>query len=442
MRGSDNRKKANQVTTTPTVHPRDCDALTAALRELKAENALNVVPLVAVRDGTASVADLRALKREQGCVFISGAFSPAALAAARAEALEAWRRDVVPQLGDGFVPPAVDLLELTKRKECWPTQTVGNAGFGYLIAHPESIAEMPSVQLSSGTSVTVAMGSAYKANVALVSHPDSQLTMAILFAVSENPGGQVSQDFCKIHRGELTKAHVDIYEDNEEQINRMQAIGFGMGEGTVRLCYLRFSQRPEIQLLVTRVIGVNIFGTRGFQAVPKGMQHILLKCFMDAECIQYGNPCDLVMWEPGVIHVEMQLRANGELQFKADNKTTTERYVVGTHNTVGFTPREMTEVAFVAEQGFVFHPYNNANRGTAAGLNSVHRKKTQWKKPRVRSADEKARLGVVRQSLGDADAAVIDACIAAMPRRKRHCLGIPQSEEMYDDELARRIHNE
>ncbi len=430
---------AEKATNAPTVDPNDCDALTAALRELKAANAQNVVPLGAVRDGTASVADLRALKGEQGCVFISGAFSPAALGAARAEALEAWRRDVVPQLAT--VPPVLDLLELTKRKECWPTGTVGNAGFGYLIAHPESISEMPSVPLSSGTSVTVAMGSAYKANVALVSHPDSQLTMAILFAVSENPRGQVSQDFCKVHRGELTKAHVDIYEDNEEQINRMQAIGFGMGEGTVRLCYLRFSQRPEIQLLVTRVIGVNIFGTRGFQAVPKGMQHILLKCFMDAECIQYGNPCDLVMWEPGVIHVEMQLRANGELQFKADNKTTTERYVVGTHNPVGFTPREMTEVAFVAEQGFVFHPYNNANRGTPAGLNSVHRKKTQWKKPRVRSADEKARLGVVRQSLGDA--ATIDVCIAAMPRRKRHCMGIPQSEEeMYDDEVARRIHNE
>jgi hypothetical protein len=335
MRGSD--KKAKQVTTTPTVHPRDCDALTAALRELKAANPSNVVPLVAVRDGTASVADLRKLKRKQGCVFISGAFSPAALDAARAEALEAWRRDVVPQLGDGFVPPVVDLLELTMRKECWPTGTLGNAGFGYLIAHPESTGDMPTVPLSSGMSVTIAMGSAYKANVALVSHPDSQLTMAILFAVSENPRGQVSQDFCKVHRGELTKAHVDIYEDNEEEINRMQAIGFGMGEGTVRLCYLRFSQRPEIQLLVTRVIGVNIFGTRGFQAVPKGMQHILLKCFMDAECIQYGSPCDLVMWEPGVIHVEMQLRANGELQFKADKKTTTERYVVGTHNPVGFT---------------------------------------------------------------------------------------------------------
>ena len=437
MRGSSTKEESQ----TPTVHLRDCDALTGALRELKAASASNVVPLVAVRDGTTSVADLRGLKREQGCVFISGAFSPAALGAARAEALEAWRRDVVPQLGGEFVAPAVDLLELTKRKECWPTGTVGNAGFGYLIAHPESIAEMPSVPLSSGTNVTVAMGSAYKANVALVSHPDSQLTMAILFAVSENPHGQVSQDFCKIHRGELTKAHVDIYEDNEEQINRMQAIGFGMGEGTVRLCYLRFSQRPEIQLLVTRVIGVNIFGTRGFQAVPKGMQHILLKCFMDAECIQYGNPCDLVMWEPGVIHVEMQLRANGELQFKADNKTTTERYVVGTHNPVGFTPREMTEVAFVAEQGFVFHPYNNANRGTPAGLNSVHRKKTQWKKPRVRSADEKARLVTVRQSLGDA--AAIDGCIAAMPRRKRHCMGIPQSEEeMYDDEVARRVHKE
>jgi hypothetical protein len=418
----------------------DCDALTEALRKLKATSATNVVPLVSVRDGAISLQSLRDLKRDQGCVFISGAFSLTALAAARAEALDAWKCDVAPQLTGKISEVPDDVLSLTKRKEYWPTGVIGNAGFGYLIAHPESTAEMPSVSLSSGTNVTVAMGSAYKANVTLVSHTDSQLTMAILFAVSENPQGMISQDFCKIHRGELTKAHVDIYERNEEEINRMQAIGFGMGEGTVRLCYLRFSQRPEIQVLVTRVIGANIFGTRGFQAVPKGKQQLLLKSFRDADCIQYGNPRDLVMWEPGVIHVEMQLSANGELQFKADKKTTTERYIVGTHTPVGFTLRELTEVAFVAERGFVFHPYNNANRGTAAGINSVHRKKTQWKKPRVRNADEKARLELVQKVLADGTA---DECIAAMPNRKRHCMGIPQSEEeMYDDKAARRVHKE
>ena len=418
----------------------DCDALTEALRKLKATSVTNVVPLVSVRDGAISVQTLRGLKREQGCVFISGAFSPTALGAARAEALESWRRDVAPQLAGRISDVPDDVLSLTKRKEYWPTGVIGNAGFGYLIAHPESSSEMPSVSLSSGTKVTVAMGSAYKANITLVSHPDSQLTMAILFAVSENPKGMISQDFCKIQRGELTKAHVDIYEKNEEEINRTQAIGFGMGEGTVRLCYLRFSQRPEIQVLITRVIGANIFGTRGFQAVPKGKQQILLKSFMDAECIQYGNPRDLAMWEPGVIHVEMQLAANGQLQFKADKKTTTERYLVGTHTPVGFTLRERTEVAFVAERGFVFHPYNNANRGTAAGINSVHRKKTQWKKPRVRSADEKARLELVQKALADGAG---DECIAAMPSRKRHCMGIPQpEEELFDDKAARRVHKE
>ena len=57
---------AEKATNAPAVDPNDCDALTAALRELKAANAQNVVPLGAVRDGTASVADLRALKGEQG----------------------------------------------------------------------------------------------------------------------------------------------------------------------------------------------------------------------------------------------------------------------------------------------------------------------------------------------------------------------------------------
>lgn len=93
------------------------------------------------------------------------------------------------------------------------------------------------------------------------------------------------------------------------------------------------------------------------------------------------------------------------------------------------------------ESGFVFHPYNNANRGYAAGLNSVHRKKTQWKIPRKRSEEEKKRLQDVQQALDKRTA--VDLCIGGMPARKRHCFGITQSaEEMYSDEVARRVHNE
>jgi hypothetical protein len=44
----------------------------------------------------------------------------------------------------------------------------------------------------------------------------------------------------------------------------------------------------------------------------------------------------------------------------------------------GFTQQELVEIGCIAEQGFVFHPYDNANRGTPADINSVHKKNTQW----------------------------------------------------------------
>lgn len=416
----------------------DCKALTAALQKLKKESLPNRVALSDIRDRVASMDALRAHKRTHGSVIVSNAFTENAMAAARVEALNAWWRDVAPQIPNAKLPPRdIGLLDLTKKTEWWPTGIIGNAGFGYLIAHPELTAEMPSVTLSTGMKITVAMGSAYKANLALVSHSDSQLAMAILYAVSENRNGVVSQDFCKIHRGELTKAHVDIYEDNEKQIHRMQAIAFGPGEGTVRLCYLLFSHLPEIQTLVTRIIGVDIYGTKGFQKVPTDKQRFVLAAFKEADCIECGNPYDLVMWEPGVIHVELKLDEREGFLFKADNKTTTERYVVGIHNMTGFTPQEVVEVAHVAEQGFVFHPYNSANAGKPAGTNSVHRKRTQWKKPRQRTADEKNRLAAVQTRLEQH----IELGIAC--KRKKHCLGIIQvAEEMYDDKIASQIHME
>jgi hypothetical protein len=413
--------------------------LTEALKKLVRESPTNKIKLDDVRAGNVNVQHMRSVKKEQGCLFIEQAFSNDALSSAREEALKAWKKDVLPQLEDVQVFPE-NLMDLTKNKEFWKTGIIGNAGFGYLLLHPESAKEMPSLSLrSTGAKITVAPGSAYKANIELVAHETSQLAMAILFSVSGNPSGQVSQDFCKVHRGDMTKAHVDIYEDEEALIHRTQAIAIGLGEGTVRLCYLRFSHNPEIQSLINLICGKNIYSSRGFQAVPKTESSAIIKCFLDAGCIQYGNPRDLVIWEPGVIHLEMKVKPF--LQVRNDKKTTTERYVVGTHTPVGFNDKEKEEIAFINDRGFVFHPYNNANRGSAAGLNSVHRKKTQWKIPRKRSEEEKKRLEDVQQALDERTA--VDLCIGEMPPRKRHCLGINQSaDSMYNDEVARRVHNE
>lgn len=42
----------------------------------------------------------------------------------------------------------------------------------------------------------------------------------------------------------------DIYGTSESRINRFQAMAIGPGEGTVPLCFARFTPRPEIQQLV------------------------------------------------------------------------------------------------------------------------------------------------------------------------------------------------
>lgn len=413
--------------------------LTNTLIALKKESARNMVQLSSIRDGSNTVSTLRDLKRAQGLVIVREAFTLAALSAATLAARAAWWTDVAPQLKPEDLPAQDTPLSALP----WPTGIVGNASFGYLFAQPEAVTTMPVITLSSGARIAVAPGSGYKANIELISHPDSQLAMALVYAISGNRSGVISQDSCKIHRGVLTQPHVDIYEDSEQRINRMQAMGIGAGEGSIRLCYLRFSNNPDVKRLITDLLEMDIYGTRGFQTVPKegGKDKVLLKCFEDARCIQYGSPGDLVMWEPGVIHLEMKLLENGSLVPRADNTTTTERYIVGTHTPMGLGPRELTEVAFVAENGFFFHPYNNANRGTAAGVNSVHKKRTQFKRPRVRSEDERERFEAVQRRILETDP--VDAAIASMSGRKRHCLGVSQNaEDMYDDLDARRVHGE
>jgi hypothetical protein len=375
---------------------------------------------------------LRSSKAHNGILILTQAFSEDALLKAREVAKEAWFRDVGPQV-DPLPAASVPLLELTSSYAHWPTGIIGNKEFGYLIPQPEAKEEVPELILTSGASFAVAMGSAYSANIALISHMDSQVAMALLFAIGATPTGFISQDFCKLHRGKLTPAHVDIYEDNEVQ--RTQAMAIGQGEGATRLCFLRFSHLPEIRAVITELINKDIYTSKGFQEVPKDKVAVLVDCFAKAGCIQYGSPRDLVIWEPGVIHLELTVLPSGLFQPKVVRGATTERYLLGTQNMVRVTPQERAQVALAAHHHFIFHPYHDANKGNFAGVNSVHRKKTRWMRPRERTEDEKKRVRIV-QELIDHGATLSGICL-----RKRHCLGDTQRpEDMYHDEDAKRIH--
>ena len=143
--------------------------------------------------------------------------------------------------------------------------------------------------------------------------------------------------------------------------------------------------------------------------------------------------------------------------------------MVGTHQPVGFTARQQLEIAWLASKGFGFHTYNRLNRDNAAGANTVNSKKTQWKRPRVRPAEERARVAALEAGLrgggadepeleaarsagggaagvggagerarGDAD---VPAAWAAVENpRVLHCLGVSQrGADMFTDPAARRL---
>jgi len=307
-------------------------------------------------------------------------------------------------------------------KQFFPSGIVGNRGFGYHFAQASTEPMRLKLDAPSKMHISMSPCSAYaNGNIALLSHPSSEKTARFLFGVTENT--MVSQDSCKMFRGDLTKAHVDIYADMEQRIDRHQAMGIGLNEGDVRLCFLRFSNRLDVQELITEYLGKNIYGTKGFQPLPEGKVEALVACFREAGCLQYACPRDLVIWESGVIHLEMHILLDNNAVLKNNPNTTTERYVIGTHNPVGFTTGELVQIAYAADHGFIFEPYNNANKGTPAGDNSVHRKSTMYKINRVRSNDEIARFEKVQQEINNKNGE-LDAWLKNTPRAKLVCYGL------------------
>lgn len=348
------------------------------------------------------IADLKRRYDEYGVLVIRDAFTPEAYSYAAAQARAAFETDVTPQLVETDKPdPKDDIFKIASNSTQWKTGIIGNAGFGYLFAQPEKREEAHTLELDGKLKVFFAMGSGYKANIGLVTHHTSEEMLDILLAVTGNEVGMISQDSCKVHRGPLTDPHADVYHTNEDQINRSQAIAFGPREGNVRLCFAVNSHTTQAQHDITKIIEKNIYKTSGFQKIPTDKTKQVMKYFNEntsGVTVYAGAPRDLVIWKPKIIHFEA-LKKGNQLEFRNDNKTTVERYILGTQTPVGLTQQQLKEVAFVAEYGFIFHPYNNLNANTAIGNNSVHLKKTQYKKTRTVCADEKQRFDKVKKSV-------------------------------------------
>lgn len=410
-----------------------------ALEEKRLRSGDCTFSLALIRAGVTTPDHLRDALDLHGVVVIRDAFTPEAFAEARAALREAYRVDVEPQLKAEDRPAAdADVLEIAKHKKHWPAGIIGNKSFGYLFAQPEASADTPRVRIGDAN-IAVQPCSAYKANLKLLEHESSQLTLATLLTVTNNKNGMVSQDSSKFHRETLTKPHVDIYGTEETRIQRVQAMAIGPGEGTVRLCFARFTHLPEIQKLIEDAIEKDKFyqGT-GFLGIPDDHREALLATLKEAGVLHAGAPGELIIWRSGVIHVEMQKTERDGLVYRADNSTTVERYIVGTHQPYNLSQVQLLKIGCLADQGFLFGSYNKLNKDNAAGANSVHLKTTQFKHNRVRSQDEKDRLEAAERLIHNGRER--QQWLEAQNPRKLHCLGITQpADQLFTDPVAKQI---
>lgn len=230
---------------------------------------------------------------------------------------------------------------------------------------------------------------------------------------------------------------VSRYGKEELELNRSQAMAIGPNEGSVRLCFARFSHCPDVQSAICDVIDDEKFydGT-GFLAFKE--QDQLMDILMQSRVFHVGAPGELIIWKSGVIHVEMvyQPKSTPNLAYKKSvTNSTVERYIVGTHQPIGFNQSQLTKIGLMADQGFIFHAYNNLNKGNLAGKNSVHLKKTQWKPVRQVPQSEKD-----RQNSVDISDESIQHFLAQQHPRILHCMGINQ-KNVFSDEVAIQVFN-
>lgn len=414
------------------------ETLFQLLRQKKQEGNRCVYDLSEIQKGPVSLEHLRRSFDTNGALFIQNAFTPEAYQAAQLEMKNAYSFDVEPLLDRDQLPPSnLKVHEFSGIDKHWPTGILGNKNVGYLLLHPEDSKDKTVFTASTGEKSSVCLMGGYKANLALMTHPTSQLTMALIFRLGDNPNGHLSVDSGKVRRGDLTTPHYDYYPDGD--INRQQALAMGPNEGRVRLVYGLYSNDPEVQAEIRRITkDENLFTKVGFRTLPKEFQKPIMETFGRAGCLASAGPSELVIFHQKVLHAEMLLTKDGKYIFKNDKNTTTERYVVGTHQPKGFTEKGWTETMYLARNGICFHPYDRTFVKQPSGQNTVCRKSTMFKRPRKKSPHEIEKLArFCREALEEER-------IAKWKQEENprilHCLGISQPiDKLFSDPLARLV---
>ena len=85
----------------------------------------------------------------------------------------------------------------------------------------------------------------------------------MLLVVTGNRNGMVSHDSVKVHKDTLTKPHVDIYDESESTLERVQAMTFGAREVMFGCVFDRLSQLPQ-QFIMFLARERSLFDKQGF----------------------------------------------------------------------------------------------------------------------------------------------------------------------------------
>ncbi|KNC86431.1 hypothetical protein SARC_01437 [Sphaeroforma arctica JP610] len=244
-------------------------------------------------------------------------------------------------------------------------------------------------------------------------HSDNELATAILFQVTGNAGGMVSQDSFKTFRCSLTVPHVDDYPTS----------GGGGREGNVRLVFGRATHQPDISSMYRDK------STTGFTSLSNADS--LVKVLYASGAIVIPEPGDIVCWTSGIVHFEMNIDPKGN-RFKPTRGHVQERYVVGTHNpSDSLTQTQLETLSGMAESGVILHPYvGTKSQFGPANANNLHRKTTQFCRRRVQPKGEKVRFVAATKACQTKVHKMTDR------RRQLHGLRIKNPRRLFKDPLA------
>jgi len=390
-----------------------------------------------------TVEECRRAFEVNGLVLIRGAISSRSLDEARGRAAAAVRKDFSHLLPEQETSSDPFELDAYRSAKCGR----GNAAFGFLFRQPDTwdprCAPCATV---AGEETAFAKSSSYAdCNIRLISHDDNQRAFALLYALTDREA-MVSADSVKLcsfrtpsrvpegaakhtpTARKYTRAHIDKYTD---ELDRHQAMVFGLNEGDVTLCFVRFAHLASIQRLIAIYLGDESFFTsaKGFFVCN---DEALFDIFRETGVIVVPSPTDLVIWKAGVIHAELHrdtLKVEGKRAIK-DGRA--ERYLVGTHIPKSLSEKDLKKLALLANEGYVPHPY--LKNGPCVEQNNVSKKKTLYRKNSLENASEKAH---VRQ-IDTLSYSEINSRFGGLAPRVQQCFGVSQAslDELFSDKTA------